>query len=322
MIRKRITIFTAAIICLGLTNTAPAAKEKGSEKEKGGTAGVNNFNAGNKNFEEKQYPQAIAEYSRAIELNPKQPAFYENRGYAYLAMQRLDEANNDFTKAIELAPKDDRAYLGRVQVYLQQRQYDLAAADADKAIEVKPDNASAYTFRGFSNVGLQQWDKAAADFTTAIQKNPNDWQNYDQRALAYRTLKNYEPAIADYTAAIEKNPNASTTGLGSVAMEYARRGYTYALMTQYEKAIADYQQALKLDPSDVDTPMRLQYAQSMLAQRNAPPPTTPAPTPEPKASWLTPLNIVLAVVILGIVAAVIRLVTRGKPEEISSSRIR
>ena len=37
---------------------------------------------------------------------------------------------------------------------------------------------------------------------------------------------------------------------------------------------------------------------------------------------LTPLNIVLALVILGIIAAVIRLVTRGKPEVTSSHRIR
>src|SRR3954470_15175531 len=104
MMTRITTIFTVSIICLGLTTPAWAAKEKGGDsgKEKGGgsSAGVANFTAGNKAFEQKQYPQAIAEYSRAIDLNPKQPAFYENRGFALLAMERYDEALTDFNKVI------------------------------------------------------------------------------------------------------------------------------------------------------------------------------------------------------------------------------
>src|SRR4029079_1744820 len=113
-------------------------------------------------------------------------------------------------------------------------------------------------------------------------------------------------------SAIQQNPNN--------AQEYARRGYTYAEMRDYEKAIPDFQQALKLNPNDPDTPMRLQYAQSMMAQKNQPTPTPiPDATPAPVATSLfTPLNIVLGVVVLGILAAVIRLITRGKAEPTSS----
>ena len=90
------------------------------------------------------------------------------------------------------------------------------------------------------------------------------------------------------------------------AQEYARRGYTYALMRQYQNAITDYQETLKLAPNDPDTPLRLQYAQSMLARQNAPPPPSPTPTPAPTAmeKVFAPLNIILAVVIIGILAAV------------------
>ena len=102
----------------------------------------------------------------------------------------------------------------------------------------------------------------------------------------------------------------------------AKRGYTYSLMAQYEKAIADYQAALKLKPEDDATFQRLQYAQGQLAARNAPPPTlTPTPTPEPPG-LITPVNIVIAVIVLLIIAVIVRLVTRGKPDTISSSRIR
>jgi len=101
-----------------------------------------------------------------------------------------------------------------------------------------------------------------------------------------------------------------------------RRGATYTSMTQYEKAVADYQAALKLKPDDYDTVQRLQYVQSALAAKNAPPPTaTPTPTPE-KPSLITPLNIGIAIAVLIIIAIIGRLVTRGKAEESSSGRIR
>ena len=118
MIKRITTIFTVSIMCLGITTGTLAAKQKGGEgKEKAGNTGVNNFEAGNKAFEAKNFPQAIAEYSRAIDLNPKQPAFYENRAFAYLAMgsERLNEALTDFNQVIELSPKDERAYVGRAR---------------------------------------------------------------------------------------------------------------------------------------------------------------------------------------------------------------
>jgi hypothetical protein len=92
---------------------------------------------------------------------------------------------------------------------------------------------------------------------------------------------------------------------------------------QYENAIPDYEAALKVNPQDNDTFQRLQYAQSMLAKKNASPPPaaspTPSPTPEKPSliSLMNPLYIGIAVVVLIIIAVVVRLLTRGKPEETS-----
>jgi hypothetical protein len=85
------------------------------------------------------------------------------------------------------------------------------------------------------------------------------------------------------------------------------------------RAIADYQAALKIKPDDYDTVQRMQYAQSQLAAKNAPPPT---PTPPSGASFFTPTKIVFAVIVLVLIAAVVRFFTRGKPEQTSSTRIR
>jgi tetratricopeptide (TPR) repeat protein len=100
-----------------------------------------------------------------------------------------------------------------------------------------------------------------------------------------------------------------------------KRGYTYSLMEEYEKAIPDYEAALKIKPDDYDTVQRLQYARGMLAAKNAPP-VTATPTPTPAGPGLfTPLNIGIAIIVILIIAAVVRAVTRGKPE-VTSGRIR
>jgi hypothetical protein len=70
----------------------------------------------------------------------------------------------------------------------------------------------------------------------------------------------------------------------------------------------------------------MQYAQSMLAAKNASPsPTPPIPSPTPEEKRLmdkiSPLYIGIGVVALLIIAVIVRLVTRGKAEE-TSHRIR
>ncbi|MGE5208909.1 MAG: tetratricopeptide repeat protein, partial [Alphaproteobacteria bacterium] len=166
--------------------------------------------------------------------------------------------------------------------------------------------------RGFAEIGLNQWDKAVADFSAVIQKNPDALQSYDRRALAYRNLKNYDASVADYTFLITKNPNDFEA--------LTKRGYTYSLAQQYENAIADYQAVLKANPQDNATFQRLQYAQSMLAAKNATPSPTPpiaSPTPEEKSLMdkINPMYIGIGIVALLIIAVVIRLLTRGKVEE-------
>src|SRR5215469_9278070 len=129
---------------------------------------------------------------------------------------------------------------------------------------------------------------------------------------------NYDAAVADYTFLITKNPNDVEA--------ITKRGYTYSLAQQYENAIADYQAVLKAYPQDNATFQRLQYAQSMLAAKNATPsPTPPIPSPTPEEKRLmdkiSPMYIGIGIVALLILAVIVRLVTRGKAEP-TSHRIR
>ena len=283
-----LTIVVITLLCLAQSSMAQAQRKKSA-------AGVaEHANKGVELAQGGAYEEAIAEFTKAIELSPKDPRLYNDRGRVYHRMNRLPEAIEDFSKAIKLAPKDYAGYSERGAAEVSQNQMEAALADLNKALELKPDDAQTLRFR----------------------------------ASAYKSLKHYDLAIQDYTAILSKtDPNSSDQARLVAADLLAKRGYTNSLMQQYENAINDYKEAMRLNPNDTDTPQRLQYAESMLAAKNATPtpaPTaTPSPTPEKPGliSLITPLNIGIAIAALIIIAVIVRLITRGK-EEPTSGRIR
>lgn len=111
MITRRFTPILIVFALLGLASFAEGKK----------AAGINEYQKGNELFDQKQYDQAIAEFTKAIQADPKQAPFYTNRGFAYLHVNKLNEAVDDFTKAIELDEKNYAAYIGRAQAWLAQQ---------------------------------------------------------------------------------------------------------------------------------------------------------------------------------------------------------
>ncbi|HET9418378.1 MAG TPA: hypothetical protein VFO30_03480 [Chthoniobacterales bacterium] len=137
MIRNRTSAFVTTAALAAICGVVAAKEKTGGGKT---SAGMAEYQRGIQLFDNKQYDQAIVEFSKAILANEKEPAFYENRGFTYLAMQMPGEAAADFSKVIELAPKEEPAYVGRAQALIQQKIYDQALGDLEQAFRLKPDD--------------------------------------------------------------------------------------------------------------------------------------------------------------------------------------
>ncbi|KAI1072760.1 uncharacterized protein FIESC28_08452 [Fusarium coffeatum] len=70
-------------------------------------------NQGNKAFQSGDYPSAVDLYTQAIEKNDKEPTFFTNRAQAYIKTEAYGYAVADATKAIELNPKLVKAFYRR-----------------------------------------------------------------------------------------------------------------------------------------------------------------------------------------------------------------
>ena len=65
---------------------------------------------GNIHIDLGNYPEALRNYGKAIDLKPQNGVLYILRGGAYLDLKNYEQAINDFDKAIELIPTGDIAY--------------------------------------------------------------------------------------------------------------------------------------------------------------------------------------------------------------------
>jgi tetratricopeptide (TPR) repeat protein len=84
-----------------------------------------------------QYPGAIDDYTKALELLPTS-AVQTYRGWAHLVCDSPRLALRDFELALQLDPKNADAYTGRGLILVRQGQLHQAARDAAEAVRLGP----------------------------------------------------------------------------------------------------------------------------------------------------------------------------------------
>ena len=195
---------------------------------------------GNAHHDKGEYDRAIADYTKAVAINPSDAVIYNNRGIAYRAKGDNDSAIADYSKVIEIDPRDAVAYDNRGIAYRAKGDYDSAIADHTRAIAIDPELASAYNNRGIAYRAKGDNDSAITDHTKAIGIDPELTSAFYNRALAYRAKGDNDHAIEDATTTIEINPRH----VGA----YYNRGLAQAAKGNHERAIADYTKVIDINP--------------------------------------------------------------------------
>jgi len=122
----------------------------------------------------RRYNDAIRDYDRVIEFNPKNPLGYNYRGYVLLEAKRYDEAIRDFTRAITLDPKFVNAWNNRAMAGVAKGEIGRPLEDLRRAILADPDNPVAYYYRGNLYFYQGNYVAAAADFARHAELAPGE----------------------------------------------------------------------------------------------------------------------------------------------------
>lgn len=197
---KKFTVLFTFLSVLILTSCGQENTEAKLEAAK------SHYDRGCDYFEKGEGDEALSEFNKAIEINPRYAEAYYKRGHTYSmqaaiyggksikdgdkgledqALAKLTRAIADFTKAIEINPRYVEAYLKRTIAYMLNGQADLAISGYTKLIEIDPENASDhYAMRGGLYNAKGQYNKAISDCNKAIEINPTNAHAYGFKSIA------------------------------------------------------------------------------------------------------------------------------------------
>ena len=126
------------------------------------------YNRGIEKYDAGDYYGAISNFSKAIEINPRNPEAYNNRGNVKVKLEDYEGAKSDYTKAIRINPRYADAYYNRATTKGRDlRDYYGAISDFNKAIEINPRDVSAYANRGLAKMFIGDMKGACSDWRKA-----------------------------------------------------------------------------------------------------------------------------------------------------------
>ena len=111
---------------------------------------------------------ALADYEKALSLNPTYAPAYANRANTMVAMGKVDQAISDANKALALDPKLAAGYFSRANAYQARKQLERAVDDYSRAIALNPEYVEAYENRGDTYLMLGMILRAPNDYLKAI----------------------------------------------------------------------------------------------------------------------------------------------------------
>ncbi len=189
--------------------------------------------------------KAIEDYAAAMRIDPKNPQPYLGRGQARHALEELDGALEDFREAAWLDPKNPQTYALRALTWHKKGELDKAIDDLSVAILLDP-NPALLRDRGHLWRSKGRLDKTIADWTTALRVDDKFADAYNALAWVHATCtdskyRNGKKAVEYGTKACELTDWKFPPFLDSLAAAYAETG-------DFAKAVAMQQNARDLVP--------------------------------------------------------------------------
>jgi protein O-mannosyl-transferase len=187
--------------------------------------------------------EAIAQYRKALEINPIYPKAWDGLGIALIATGKTEEAIVQFHKALKINPDFAEAWNNLGVALFKKGEHEEAIAKYRKALELDPDYVKARYNLGDALVQLGRLDEAITQFRKVLEATPDNAPALNNFGVALELKGQNKEAIAQFKNALAINPNYPDA-LCNLGAAFVKEG-------KLDEAITQYRNALAIDPAYV-----------------------------------------------------------------------
>jgi Tfp pilus assembly protein PilF len=216
------------------------------------------FDYGSALQKEGRLEEAVEQYNRALQFNPKDAKAHTKVAIALTGQAKFDAAVPHMETALDLEPNNAEFHLVYATLLERIGRNDEAAPHFEAATRLKPDSAEAhYSYAEFL-AGLGKNDEYIGELRRALQLRP-DYPNAElQLADALFAKGNLKEAEGHYLAVLRADPK--------LTVAYNSLGKLYLTQGQISQALVQFSEALRLNPSYKEAEENLHTAQRADAQ--------------------------------------------------------
>lgn len=185
------------------------------------------FKVGEDFAKAENYTDAIAQYTKALELDPDYEKAYIQRAHAYSISGEHNNAAEDFDRALVFDQKDEELF------YLAGKEWHLfgnnplALERLSMAIELKSNYLDAYRVRWAVNMALLKYEEALVDAKRCLKLKDDERANYNL-AQVYEKLEMYDEAAEAYRKSLQKNSRVVATHFAYAKLLFKQENYLAA----------------------------------------------------------------------------------------------
>jgi tetratricopeptide (TPR) repeat protein len=191
---------------------------------------------------EEEFSKKLSQLDNDIKLDSTNFELYMDRGYQYFQNKLIDEALDDFNKALELNPRSHIGYHYRAVLFYTIGYADYAIKDNTQAILLSDNDTLTNIYlnnRGNAKMMKQDFQGAYDDYLTVLKFDSTDLAALTSIGTTLNGLNRDEEAIEYLETVIRLYPKS----YGG----YVNLAYKYMLLEDYQKALDLNNKALEID---------------------------------------------------------------------------
>lgn len=165
------------------------------------------YASGNKFFREGEYEKAVEQYTKAIQLDPRNGNYYASLGATYGKLSLYEKGIKELKKAVSVTPKLEEPYYLIESFYATLDRTDEAIGFFQERSKTTPNNAFIYVNLGYAFYRKGILDMASVEMKKAIEFDSLYSLAHCGLGVIYLSLNRDEEAEKEFEKALQINPD-------------------------------------------------------------------------------------------------------------------